>query len=82
MLGNMIGGFITIVVGTSLVGPVANTVADARFINGTSAHGSTNVTGAASTILGLTVLFFALAIVTAGIALTAQGLRAAGLLGI
>jgi uncharacterized membrane protein YhaH (DUF805 family) len=72
MLGNLIGGFITIIVGTSLIGTVADQVVDAQ---------GGNVTGAASTILGLTTLFFALGIMSAGIALTAQGLRAAGLLG-
>ena len=41
-----------------------------------------NVTGAASTILGLTTLFFALGIASAGIAIAAQGLRAAGMLGV
>ena len=40
------------------------------------------MTGAASTILGLTTLFFALGIASAGIAIAAQGLRAAGMLGV
>ena len=73
MLGNLIGGFIVIIVGVSLIPSVANQVVEAQ--NG-------NVTGAASTILGLTTLFFALGIASAGIAIAAQGLRAAGLLGV
>ncbi len=39
-----------------------------------------NLTGAASTIVGLVPLFFALGIMSAGVAVTAQGLRAAGML--
>lgn len=73
MLGTLIGGFITILVGVTLVPTVADAVAGAQ---------TGNVTGAASTILGLTTLFFCLAIATAGIAIAAQGLRAAGMLGI
>jgi|TARA_Y100000296_G_C5133706_1_gene236992 hypothetical protein len=72
MLGNLIGGFIVIVVGVNLIPSVADQVVAAQ---------SGNVTGAASTILGLTTLFFALGIASAGISVAAQGLRAAGLLG-
>ena len=73
MLGNLIGGFIVIIVGVSLIPSVANEVVAAQ---------TGNVTGAASTILGLTPLFFALGIASAGIAVAAQGLRAAGMLGV
>ena len=74
MLGNLIGGFITILVGATLIGPVADQVELART--------DPNITGTASaTILNLTTLFFALGIMSAGVALTAQGLRAAGMLG-
>ena len=72
MLGNLIGGFIVILVGVTLLPTVADQVSISQ---------SGNVTGAASTILGLTTLFFALGIASAGIAVAAQGLRAAGLLG-
>ena len=70
MLGNLIGGFIVIIIGVNLIGTVADEVARAQ--NG-------NVTGAASTILGLTPLFFALGIMSAGVALAVGGLRNAGL---
>jgi hypothetical protein len=73
MLGEIIGGFIVVVVGTSLLPTVAQQVGLAQ------ADG--NVTGASDTIVGLTTLFFALGIATSGIAIAAQGLRAAGLLG-
>ncbi len=71
MLGNLIGGFIVIIVGVSLLPTVAQEVNVAQ---------GGNVTGAASTILGLVPLFFALGIMSAGVAITAQGLRAAGML--
>lgn len=70
MLGNIIGGFIVVLVGTSLLPTVANQVAGAQ---------GGNVTGAASTLVGLTTLFYALAIATAAIAVAAQGLRQSGL---
>ncbi len=70
MLGNLIGGFIVIIIGVNLIGTVADEVNTAQ---------SGNVTGAASTILGLTTLFFALGIMAAGVALAVGGLRNAGL---
>ena len=73
MLGNLIGGFIVILVGTTLIGTVNNEIVAAQ---------GGNVTGAASTILGLTTIFFALGIASAGIAIAAQGLRAAGMMGV
>lgn len=74
ILGNLIGGFIVVVVGVNLLPTVAQQVGLAQ------ADG--NVTGATDTIVGLTTLFFALGVATAGIAIAAQGLRAAGLLGV
>lgn len=71
MLGNLIGGFIVILVGVSLAPTVADQVEAARL----------NSTGATATIVNLTTLFFVLAIASAGIAIAAQGLRAAGMLG-
>ena len=70
MLGNLIGGFIVIIIGVNLIGTVADEVNAAQ---------AGNVTGAASTILGLTPLFFALGIMSAGVALAVGGLRNAGL---
>ena len=72
MLGNLIGGFIIIIVGVSLMPTVANQVQ--------AAQDDPNITGATSTIVGLVPLFFALGIMSAGVAITAQGLRAAGML--
>jgi hypothetical protein len=56
---NIIGGFIVILVGTALLPTVAQQVGTAQ------ADG--NVTGAADTLVGLTTLFFALAIATSSI---------------
>jgi hypothetical protein len=78
MLGNLIGGFIVIIVGVNLIAPVADTVAEAR--TGQYTDGSANVTGASGTILGLTPLFFSLGIMSAGVALTVGGLRNAGVM--
>ena len=71
MLGNLLGGFIVIIVGTSLMPVVADSVVGAQ---------QGNVTGAASTILGLVPLFYALGIMSAGVALTVGGLRNAGIM--
>jgi hypothetical protein len=81
MLGNLIGGFIAILVGTTLIPTVANQVLAAQYVNGNTSL-PTNITGAAFTLIGLVDLFFALAIAAIGIAVAVDGLRAAGLLGI
>ena len=70
-LGDLIGGFIVILVGVNLIPTVADQVVAAQ---------SGNVTGAASTILGLTTIFFALGIMGSGVALTVSSLRNAGVL--
>jgi len=70
MLANIIGGFIVILVGVTLMPTVADSVV--------SAQGG-NVTGAASTLLDLTIIFFALGIMSAGVSLAVGGLRNAGL---
>ncbi len=82
MLGNLLGGFIVIIVGVNLMPSIADSVAGARYINGTVGLGtnSSHVTGASSTILGLTPLFYALGVMSAGVALTVGGLRNAGVM--
>lgn len=70
MLGNLIGGFIVILVGVSLMPTIASQVVAAQ---------TGNVTGAASQILGLTTTFYALGIMSAGVSLAVGGLRNAGL---
>ena len=70
VLGNLIGGFIVILVGVTLMPTIADQVVAAQ---------GGNVTGAASTVLGLTTIFFALGIMAAGVSLAITGLRNAGL---
>ncbi len=77
MLANLLGGFIVILVGVTLIPTVADDIALARY--GNNSGGATNITGAAGTILGLTTIFFALGIMSAGVALAIGGLKNAGL---
>jgi len=70
MLGNLLGGFIVILVGVNLIPTVSDQIVAAQ---------AGNVTGAASTVLGLTTIFFALGIMAAGVSLAVGGLRNAGL---
>lgn len=70
VLGNMIGGFITIIVGVNLIPTVANQVEAAQ---------TGNVTGAAATLLDLTTLFFALSIMATAISTGVSALRQSGL---
>lgn len=70
-LGRLLQGFIVILVGVNLIPSVANAVVGAQ---------GGNVTGAASTILGLSTLFFALGIMTAGVNIAVGGLADVGLI--
>ncbi len=93
MIANLIGGFVAILIGTSLVGPVSTEV--------NTAAGSTNATGSTcteavdggvagancqlylasqwgATVLKLVPGFFALGILGIGIAVTYSSLRQAG----
>ena len=70
VLGNMIGGFITIIVGVNLIPTVADQVKSAT---------TGNVTGAAATLLDLTTLFFALSIMATAISTGVSALRESGL---
>jgi hypothetical protein len=72
MLGNLIGGFIVILVGVTLAPTVSNEVQAAK--------DNTNITGAANTIVGLTTLFYCLAIASTGIGIATVGLRNSGLM--
>ena len=74
MIANLIGGFISILVGTSLIGPVADEVNTA--VNGTNLIANTPW-GAA--VLKLVPGFFALSILGIGVAVTYTSLRQAGI---
>jgi len=75
MIANLIGGFISILVGTSLIGPVANEVDAAAG----STTNLTQVTPWGSAVLKLVPGFFALAILGIGVAVTYTSLRQAGI---
>lgn len=77
MLGNLIGGFVIILVGVNLVPLVANSVYG---VQGAGNSSTVNVTGASSTIIGLTTIFFALGVMAAGISVGINGLKQAGVL--
>ena len=81
VLGNLIGGFIVILVGVTLLPVVADQIAEAGINDGTSGVVNLSVVSpTANTILGLTTLFFALGIMAAGVSLAVTGLRNAGLI--
>ena len=76
MIANLIGGFIAILVGVSLVGPVSNEVHLATQTG--SGMDFLNVTWP-STVLKLVPGFFALGILGIGVAVTYTSLRQAGI---
>lgn len=93
MIANLIGGFVAILIGTSLVGPVSTEViSKASSTNSTGGACTSAVSGLAteegcqlylSSSWGATVLkmvpgFFALGILGIGIAVTYSSLRQAG----
>ncbi len=81
MLSNIVGGFIVIIVGVTLAAPIANEVGAARFPrNETGSLIEANMSSSASTILGLTVLFYNLAVATTAIGISIVGLKNSGLM--
>ena len=75
MIANLIGGFIAILVGASLIGPVADEVAQAAVSTGNL----TSMSSWGATVLKLVPGFFALAILGVGVAVTYTSLRQAGI---
>lgn len=74
MIGNLIGGFVSILVGVSLIGPISDQVNTAAVTNGALYNSSTW----GATVLKLVPGFFALGILGIGIAVTYTSLRQAG----
>ena len=70
------GGFIVILVGVNLL----PTVADSVELGSRATSSLANVSSAGATILGLVTLFYALGIMSAGVALCVGGLRNAGVM--
>ena len=79
MLGNLISGFIVIIVGVTLAPTVATTV-QGSLVNASGGTGGVNITGAAATVMGLTTMFYCLAVASAGIGIAVVGLRNSGLM--
>jgi len=89
MIANLIGGFVSILVGTSLIGPVSIEANLAACSSNASKHSSLtgdwacdsalyNASSWGATVLKLVPGFFALSILGIGIAVTYSSLRQAG----
>ena len=76
VLGNLIGGFVVVIVGVNLMPVIADQVEAAQT---GQFSGGTNLTGAPATLLDLTTLFFALSIMATAISLGVSTLRQSGL---
>ena len=74
MISRLIGGFVSILIGVSLVGPISTEVNTAT----TSTANLTTVCSWGATVLKLVPGFFALGILGIGIAVTYGSLRDAG----
>ena len=89
MIANLIGGFVSILLGTSLIAPISLEVNIAACSTNTSNHGVGgggscdsalyNTTSWGATVLKLVPGFFALSILGIGIAVTYTSLRQAGI---
>jgi len=75
MIANLIGGFVSIIIGVSLIGPIATQVNSVAQVGGSVYNSSTW----GATVLQLVPGFFALGILGIGIAVTYSSLRQAGI---
>jgi len=75
MIANLIGGFVAILIGVSLIGPISTEVSSASDTNTALA----NVSTWGVTVLQLVPGFFALGIMGIGVAITYAALRQAGI---
>ena len=75
MIANLIGGFVSIIIGVSLICPIATQVNVVAATNGALYNSSTW----GATVLQLVPGFFALGILGIGIAVTYSSLRQAGI---
>ena len=74
MISRLIGGFVSILIGVSLIGPVADEISVAA----ASSSALSNSSSWGATVLKLVPGFFALGILGIGIAVTYGSLRDAG----
>ena len=75
MIANLIGGFVAILIGVSLVGPISTEVNSVAVTDGALY----NSTSWGATVLKMVPGFFALGILGIGIAVTYSSLRQAGI---
>ena len=75
MISRLIGGFVAILVGVSLIGPISETVNTAS-VSGGALY---NTSSWGATVLQMVPGFFALGILGVGIAITYGSLRDAGI---
>jgi len=75
MIANLIGGFVAILIGVSLVGPISTQVNTTAVTNGALY----NASSWGATVLQMVPGFFALSIMGIGIAVTYASLRQAGI---
>jgi len=75
MIANLIGGFVSILIGVSLVGPISTEVNTAAATGGALA----NASSWGATVLKMVPGFFSLGILGIGIAVTYSSLRSAGI---
>lgn len=75
MIANLIGGFVAILIGVSLVGPISTEVNNAAVTDGALY----NASSWGATVLNMVPGFFALGILGIGIAVTYSSLRQAGI---
>jgi hypothetical protein len=74
-LGSIVGGFVTILVGASLLGPISDAVNEAT----TQMNASGNLTAEAQAVLQITPGFFVVAVVIIGVSIVWRSLRNSGL---
>ena len=83
MLGQLIGGFVVLLIGTTLVPTIADLVSDAQCLGNqvNATLGQTcNVTGTASVVVGLVTLFYVLAIMATALGIAVSGLKSSGVM--
>jgi hypothetical protein len=80
MIANLIGGFVAILIGVSLVGPISKEVYQSTGCGSSSGGESAlyNVSQWGATVCQLVPGFFALGILGIGVAITYSALRQAG----
>ena len=75
MIANLIGGFVSIIIGVSLIGPVSTEINTVAAAGGALA----NTSSWGATVLKMVPGFFSLGILGIGIAITYSSLRQAGI---